>query len=243
MLIPNWDSNKLSHIKAFTICKDDILDDLALKLPKDIYWLNQVHGNKVLNIDSYASNILTTSLIEHINNNLSQDYKNQFYKADASFTLEKSRVCVVKTADCIPILLTNKQGDFASAIHAGWRGLASGIIEQTVLQYLKHGNTQAIDIIAWLGPAICQQHYEVDTNFHDTFIAQSAINKNAFKPSNIKDKWQANIIQLAANQLVSLGVDDIIFSDVCTYCDSDKFHSYRRDGEKAGRLATVIWLV
>jgi len=186
-------------------------------LPSSPCWLNQIHENNVIELPS-NKNLLT---------------------ADASFTAQKKIVCAVRTADCLPILLTNVNGDFVSAIHAGWRSMASGIIENT-LNKIKSKS----EIIAWLGPSISEESYEVGHQVFDVFTEYDPDSRCGFKklPTN---KYLLNLPKIALYKLRKKGVTKLFGASVdesfCTYRDKDSFYSFRRDG-KTGRMATLIWI-
>lgn len=188
-----------------------------LKLPSEPIWLNQVHSNKVITIDRVKIDT----------------------QADASVTRLPDTVCAVMTADCLPILICNRSGTLVAAIHAGWRGLASGIIENT----LDTMTASPSDLMAWLGPAIGPDVFEVSADVVDTFTTydKQAINAFRSKPET-KDKWLANIYLLATQRLNSLGLTAIYGGSHCTFSDPKNFYSYRRDLGITGRMATLIWL-
>lgn len=183
-------------------------------LPESPRWLKQVHGTKV----SLASNW-------HLND-----------EADAIVSDHPNQVCTVMTADCLPILLCNHQGSIVGAIHAGWRGLASGIIEKTLLQF-KCPNQQ---VIAWLGPAIGPEQFEVGSDVYKTFTDYSSQAIQAFQQTD-PDHYIADIYLLAKQRLNACGVNSIFGGEHCTVSDSSQFFSYRRDGI-TGRMASMIWI-
>lgn len=186
-----------------------------LDLPNEPIWLEQTHSTQVV------------PALPH----------NQGKEADASFTTEAQQVCVVMTADCLPILLCQCDGNQIGAIHAGWRGLANGIIEQTLAQF----NFPPHEILAWLGPAIGPQVFEVGDEVRALFLQTQPEAAGAFLPSP-QGRWLANLYILATLRLQRLGVTQIFGGDYCTYSMPDKFFSYRRDGNKTGRMASLIWL-
>jgi YfiH family protein len=190
---------------------------LSISLPNEPKWLSQTHTNLVLDLDKNEA-----------------DGKSY----DAAITTTNSTVCVVMTADCIPILITNTAGSFAGAIHAGWRGVQNNIISNTISQ----SKTSAKNIIAYIGPAICAKHFEVGSDVFDIFFALDTDNKVFFTPKN-NDKFECDLISIAKLQLVKLGVleHNIYFSNLCTYCKNDLFYSYRKE-KNTGRFASTIWL-
>ncbi len=189
-------------------------DLLCSLLPGEPRWLRQIHGNKVVNwedIDAAESG------------------------ADAVFSEHPGQVCAILTADCLPVLFCNRSATKVAASHAGWRGLADGILEATVAAM---GCTPD-ELIAWFGPAIGPDVYEVGADVYDAFLASGAENSIAFKPSG--DRWMANLYELARLSLNRLGIRNISGGKYCTYSEPDQFYSHRRDGI-TGRMATVIWL-
>ena len=183
-------------------------------LPSEPVWLEQAHGTLVANAD-HASCLP---------------------QADACIARHRAAVCVVMTADCLPILLCDKQGSVVGAAHAGWKGLAAGVIEATV---------QAMDVapqnlMAWLGPAISQNAFEVGDEVRAAFIAAQPQALVAFIPGQ-HSKWLADLSALARLRLNALGITQIYGGDYCTYREREHFFSYRRDGA-TGRMGTFIWL-
>jgi YfiH family protein len=187
----------------------------TLALVNDPIWIRQTHS---------------TIVVEATLENLRQE-------ADASFTHKKNQVCVVLTADCLPILLTNQQGTQVAAIHAGWRGLANGIIEAT----LNKLNSPSQELLAWLGPAISGPCYEVGNEVREQFLAVTPDAEKAFTPSP-NQRWLADLYELARIRLRKQGVDRIYGGEYCTYTDKSRFYSYRRDGQQTGRMASLIWM-
>lgn len=207
-----------SHVEDDPLHVDRNRQLLNPYVPTEPVWLTQVHGVAV--VDAGA----TTCAPE----------------ADAAFAKTKSAVCAVMTADCLPILFCNQEGTVVAATHAGWRGLCDGVIEATV----KALQVPPDSLMAWLGPAIGPQAFEVGEEVRQEFIAKHAEAEKAFSTSQ-DGKWLGNIYQLAQQRLRQLGVNAIygagIDQDFCTYTDSERFFSYRRDG-KTGRMASLIWL-
>ena len=188
-----------------------------LSLPQEPQWLRQAHGTRAL----IADEIRAISPPE----------------ADASHTQKTGVVCAVLTADCLPILLCDRQGAHVAAIHAGWKGLAAGIIEATINAM----NTRPHQLLAWLGPAIGPRAFEVGPDVYQAFLPTHKNAASAFTPFG-KNKWLADIYMLARQKLVASGVTAVDGGDFCTYTDQQRFFSYRRDGEKTGRMAAVIWI-
>ena len=195
----------------------------ALNLPAEPLWLEQVHSKKVVNADHFSTDSLQVS--------------SQLITADASISHTANTVCVVMTADCLPVLLTNRQGNVVGAVHAGWRGLNDGIIEAT-LQKMACDPTE---IIAWLGPAIGADAFEVGDDVRDAFLSSQQSALDAFKPAKTRGKWFADMYALARLRLRNEGVKHIFGGDYCTYQDKTRFFSYRREG-KTGRMASLIFI-
>ncbi|MGE6314162.1 peptidoglycan editing factor PgeF [Shewanella baltica] len=180
-------------------------------------WLEQVHGTHVLNLD-------TLSLAQAEDTPI----------ADASYSRTASQVCAVMTADCLPVLLCNQAGTEVAAAHAGWRGLCDGVIEATSAQF----SSPMDELIAYLGPAIGPQKFEVGVEVKHAFCGLHPQAAACFIPSG--DKYLADIIGLAKLRLSLLGIKHIYSADICTVSDTDYF-SYRRD-KVTGRMASLIWL-
>lgn len=155
--------------------------------------------------------------------------------ADASITRMPNKPLVILTADCLPITLCNKSGTEVAAIHAGWKGLYNGIIENTLAKM----NSIANDLMAWVGPAICQQCYEVGDEVYQAFTGKYSNTCNAFIPHN--SKWLANLPQMAEDILKLNGVIPVFQSNFCTFELKNEFFSYRRE-QQTGRIGTLIWI-
>lgn len=187
----------------------------------DIQWLEQVHGSYVAEIEQH--NVLPIV-------------------ADAAITRQKRLALAIMTADCLPILLADKNGTEIAAIHAGWRPLADNIIEKTINKM----HTPAKNICAWLGPCIGWQAFEVGEEVKHKFIGNSEIFAKAFIPtendivnSTAPTKYLADIMMIASMQLEQLGIEEIANVKDCTYTNANKYYSFRRDG-RTGRMASVI---
>jgi YfiH family protein len=187
-----------------------------LSLPAEPGWLNQVHGIAVHDLDRARPGAPAPT-------------------ADAVIARERGRVCVIMVADCLPVLFATRDGERIAAAHAGWRGLASGVLEQTV-QALGVPGTE---LSAWLGPAISREHFEVGDEVREAFIAGDSGASGAFE-RNSRGRWQADLCSLARRRLTALGVADIGGGRWCTFADRARFFSHRRDG-KGGRMAALIW--
>lgn len=185
-----------------------------LALPGEPVWLKQVHGHRVLCADSAAANT----------------------EADAAWSAQAGTVCAVLTADCLPLLFCDRAGSHVAVAHAGWRGLAAGIIEAT----LDALPVPASDLLVWLGPAISAQAFEVGEEVVTAFTRFDPETRQAFVPAE-SGKWFADLPRLARQRLQGRGVVDIYDSELCTYTDNERFYSFRRDGE-TGRMATLIMI-
>lgn len=189
---------------------------LSPLLPSDPVWLKQVHGTVVVAASEASCHP----------------------DGDGCVTSHAGAVCVVMTADCLPVLLCNEEGSVAGAAHAGWRGLCDGVIEQTVHAM----KAPPAEMMAWLGPAIGPQAFEVGEEVRAAFIAKQPEAAAAFIPSSVSNnKWLADIYALARLRLNALGIERIFGGGLCTYTDRERFFSYRRDGV-TGRMGTFIWL-
>jgi YfiH family protein len=157
-------------------------------------------------------------------------------EADASWTSTAGIACTVMTADCLPVLFCDRAGTRVAAAHAGWRGLAAGVLESTLEQLA----VPVDQVLVWLGPAIGPKAFEVGAEVREAFVAQQRQATAAFLPSANPDKFMADIYQLARFRLAACGVDAVYGGDFCTYSDL-RFFSYRRSVQ-TGRFASMIWL-
>ncbi|WHP32519.1 purine nucleoside phosphorylase YfiH [Trabulsiella odontotermitis] len=184
-------------------------------LPSEPVWLEQVHGKEVLTLTGGT-----------------YDSK----RADAAYSHIPGQVCAVMTADCLPVLFCNRAGTEVAAAHAGWRGLCAGVLEETVACFADLPE----NIMAWLGPAIGPDAFEVGPEVRDAFMAKDANADRAFRPAG--EKYYADIYQLARQRLANVGVEQVYGGDRCTFSQKDDFFSYRRD-KITGRMASFIWLI
>lgn len=182
-------------------------------VPSEPVWLEQVHGTQVVVAEQGGC----------------------APRADACISRHPNAVCAVMTADCLPLLLCDAAASVVGAVHAGWRGLADGVIEATV----RAMGVAPGAIMAWLGPAIGPQAFEVGEEVRAAFLRHDPAADAAFTPR--ADKYLANLYLLARQRLFALGVQHVYGGDFCTHSDPQRFYSYRRDG-RTGRMASMIWL-
>lgn len=186
------------------------------EVPSAVCWLNQVHGCDV--VDAGSSYPAPPS-------------------ADATFSFEPQRVCAILTADCIPVLICDRTGTMVGAAHCGWRGLAQGVLAAL----LRRLPTDAANLMAWMGPGIGPENYEVGADVRDALLGAMSppIVERALRPSR-SGKWLADLYEVTRSQLNALGVSAVFGGNFCTYRET-RFYSYRRDGV-TGRTATLVWL-
>ncbi len=191
----------------------------VLELPQQIQWLEQIHSNKVVEAGD-GERVLT---------------------ADGVYTQQANRVCAVLTADCLPVFLCSANGQQVGVFHAGWRGLAGGILREAVARF-----ENPAQVLAYLGPAIGPTAFEVGIDVLEAFFetaqspAHADVVAGAFKPGKKPLRFMADLYQLARAELSALGVTAVYGGEYCTYSDSARFYSFRRDG-KTGRMASLIW--
>ena len=200
--------------------RDNVLANrhrLADRLPSEPLWMRQVHGRRVVGCET-----------DH-----------DLEEADARVTRTPGQALVVLTADCLPVFLCDERGEVAAIAHAGWRGLADGVIEATVGRM----NRPPQRLMAWLGPAIGGEVYEVGSEVRDAFAASSTLARlcveRAFAQAG--NRWRLDIAGAGRVILQALGVDRVYGGEHCTYSDIERFFSHRRDGV-TGRMASLIWL-
>jgi YfiH family protein len=190
---------------------------LQRHLPAAPAWLTQVHGTTVVDAATVNGPV----------------------EADASFTTQPGVVCTIMTADCLPVLLADKAGKVVAAAHAGWRGLAGGVLENTIAQMRAVGGAE---LLAWMGPAIGPAHFEVGEDVRQAFVDRSPSMAAAFLPIEDRPgKYLADLYRLASETLQRAGVAEVRGGRFCTMAEPQRFYSYRRDGV-TGRMATMIWL-
>ena len=186
-----------------------------LNLPAVPAWLEQVHGTRVADLDALHE---------------------ARSAADAVLTRRPGQVCAVQVADCMPVLLAARDGSAVAVAHAGWRGLAAGVLEETVARLGFAGQ----ELIAWLGPAISARHFEVGEEVRAAFLERDPRASGAFVP-NARGRWQCDLAALARRRLATLGVTEVSGGTWCTHADPARFFSFRRDG-RCGRMAALVWI-
>jgi YfiH family protein len=185
----------------------------ALRLSTEPRWLEQVHGTRVLDLD-----------------------REDVAAADGAVTSRPGVVCAVLTADCLPVLLCDREGRRIGVAHAGWRGLLNGVLPAAVAAL--RGDPE--HLVAWLGPAIGQAAYEVGDDVRDAFVARRPSAADRFE-RNARGRWQADLYGLARDALADAGVRSVHGGGFCTYTQADRFFSHRREAP-CGRMATLVWL-
>ncbi|MGF1614930.1 MAG: peptidoglycan editing factor PgeF [Gammaproteobacteria bacterium] len=215
---PPWIGLNLAHHVGddpAAVARNRSLLVQAAKLPATPRWLNQVHGTTVVRA---GAGIETDP------------------EADGIIADEAGELCAVLTADCLPVLLCERAGRCVAAAHAGWRGLAAGILEATIAAL----GAPADHLLAWLGPAISARCFEVGEEVRERFMKQDSRAAQAFCRTS-RQRWQADLYHLARQRLAAVGVHRVYGGAFCTYTDAKHFYSYRRDG-RTGRMASIIWL-
>jgi polyphenol oxidase len=196
-----------------------------LRLPSEPVWLEQVHGVDVVVLGAAAAGqgaAIATRVAP--------------VRADASVAYGPGQVCAIRVADCMPVLFAAVDGSAVGAAHAGWRGLAGGVLEATVARL----GVPASRLIAWMGPAIGPRHFEVGDDVSTAFVTKDAGAASAFV-KNARARWQCDLYALARRRLNALGVAETYGGGWCTFAEADRFFSYRRDG-RCGRMAALIWI-
>ncbi len=212
MIAPEWPAPSRVHAVVTTRDFGDVADEkvrakLRGVLPSDPAWLKQVHGNRVVDLDKESAR-----------------------EGDAAYTQKPGTVCVVKAADCMPVLFADVEGTTVAAAHAGWRGLAGGVLEATV----KAMAVPPRNIVAWLGPAIGPDVYEVGEEVRAAYRGY----EHAFKPTR-PGHWRLDLYAVAREKLK--GLRSVTGGGFCTYTEAGRFFSYRRDRTSA-RMAALVWL-
>ena len=226
-LMPHWPAPK--HVRAFTTVRD-FWGEKSSRLPEErerlVHLLNLPDTPIFLN--QTHSTIALEALPEH-----------RDHTGDATYTREANRVCVAMTADCLPVLACNTGGTVVAATHAGWRGLAGGVVENTITAL----NEPFTNLLIWLGPAIGPSKFEVGDDVYHAFTEHDPAAAVGFK-TQPNHKWMADIYTLARHRLVKLGINpaNIYGGTHCTHTESETFYSFRREKDQAGRMASLIWI-
>jgi len=198
---------------------------IGATLPAEPRWLSQVHGIAVADLDALPVEEVPT--------------------ADAALSTTRGTVCAVLTADCLPVFLAAQDGTAVAIAHAGWRGLAAGVVESTVAALRRRAATGA-QLVAWLGPAISAPHFEVGAEVRDAFLATDARAEAAFLRGR-EGHWYCDLYALARQRLAAVGITQASGGTACTYADEARFFSHRRDVQhrglaSTGRIASLIWM-
>lgn len=210
----SFNLGKLTEDNPQSVTANRELLQQELKLPGEPFWIKQIHGTTVIN--AHGDSTLP--------------------EADASYTQEAKQVCLIMTADCLPILICNRAGTVVAAVHAGWRGLLAGVIENTISAMGLPGS----ELLAWLGPAIGPQIFEIGTDIRDQFLQKDPQAEVAFQDA-ATGKCLANIYLLAKLRLAKIDVNQVFGGTHCTYNEPELFYSHRRDKGITGRMASLIW--
>lgn len=219
---PPFDSlNLATHVgdDASAVAENRARLRALLALPSEPLWLNQVHGVVVADERTAAS------------------CSDECATADASYTDQPGVVLAVLTADCLSVAFASADGRELAVAHAGWRGLAAGVLESTLARF--RAPPESIQV--WIGPSIGPLHFEVGAEVRSEFVASLPAAERAFVPTGVSGKYLADLPALARQRLARAGVAQIGGGDLCTVSLPDRFYSYRRDGGRTGRMATLIW--
>lgn len=234
-IVPNWSAP--SHVKAFTTTR--IGGDS--QSPFDALNLGTHVGDLPMVVDQNRSRVVDELHLpskptwlnqEHTVNIQTDDECFDGVPCDGIYTQKKEQVCLVMTADCMPLLITDKSGSEVAAVHAGWRGLAGGIIEKSMLMF----NAEPNDLLVWAGPTISKPNFEIGA---EVKVALGGSEKHYSENLQRKGHYFCDLYGLAGERVERLGAD-YFHSNECTYANERDFFSYRRDG-KTGRMATLIW--
>lgn len=218
---PRASLNLGRHVGDDALLVEENRRRLARLLPAAPRWLEQVHGTQVFDADAAWDSAEPP-------------------RADAAVTTIAGRVLAIMTADCLPVVIADPDGGALGVAHAGWRGLAGGVLENTVGR-LRAKHPRAAAWRAWIGPGISQPHFEVGDEVRAAFVGQDPDCSVFFAAGRRPGKWLADLPGLARARLLKVGVQQVQASGYCTYAQSDMFYSYRRDSA-GGRMATLAWL-
>ncbi len=206
------------NVLAMVSTRDSVVDSQQQRGP--VQWVQQIHGANVFSLENFNENIKP--------------------QADAIYTRQTGILCGIHTADCLPVFFCDKQGQEIAIAHAGWRGLAAGVLENTLSCF----QAEQSQLLAWFGPAIGSCHFEVGEEVRDIFLQAAGSDSRAdiaaaFTPASEKGKWMADLYALARKRLNAAGLVNISGGGLCTYCDSERFYSYRR-AKETGRMDSLI---
>ena len=221
MIIPEWPASPRVRAFVTTRALGDMRkgstgrERLRAKLPAEPLWLNQVHGTRVHDAHAQSAGAL---------------------EGDAFVVRAPGRICAIQAADCMPVVLASEGGDSLGIAHAGWRGLAAGVLEET----LRAMQAPPERVIAWLGPAIGPRVYEVGEDVRAAFVGRDAAAQDAFTPVR-PHHWLLDLYAIARQRLARAGVERVFGGMLCTYRDKDLFFSFRRD-RTSERMAAIAWL-
>jgi YfiH family protein len=221
LIVPDWPAP--AGVRAAMTTRGT--DLAALDLPSAPRWLRQVHGTAVVRLSAVDCRPAAGR----------QSHAAE-PEADASFTTDPGVVCVAKSADCLPVLFCDDTGSVVAAAHAGWRGLAAGVLEATVQQLPVPPGA----LMAWLGAAIGPASFEVGAEVREAFLVRDAGAAECFKPRPAQGKFLADLYALARRRLAAAGVTRVYGGGLDTLREPSRFYSYRRDGE-TGRMAALVW--
>lgn len=241
LLTPDWPA--LPHIKAYTTLRTGGLshvpydtfniaahvgdDEIRVQANRALLKSTLGYTSEPIWLDQIHSPIALPALPENIGK-----------KADAAYTSLPQHICLVMTADCLPVLVCDREGTHVAAIHAGWRGLLYGVIENTLAAM----QIPAEKVLVWLGPAIGAKVYEIGDEVRQLFVDADPNSQQAFIPSHNADHWMADLYALAKMRLQRSGIHQIYGGQFCTFTQKELFFSYRRDGNKTGRMASLIYI-
>ena len=207
-----------------------------LELPAEPVWLQQVHGVGVADLDAAVEPGGPDAVASGDDRSEADSAAPPTSRADAAVTRLPGRVCVIQVADCMPVLFAARDGSAVGAAHAGWRGLAGGVLDETVRKLA----VPPQQLLAWLGPTIGQDNFEVGDDVRSAFVLRDPDAASAFE-TNVRGRWQCDLYALARRRLSALGVQDVFGGGWCTYADAARFFSFRRDGQ-CGRMAALVWM-
>lgn len=198
-------------------------------LPSEPHWLQQVHSTHIYRALQPAKRV-------------SHFIYDQAPRADAAWTATPNTVIAVLTADCLPVVISDTNATVVGVVHAGWRGLAAGVIERLFLQLMQQAGADA-NWQVWIGPSISQKHFEVGPEVYKAFVEKNSLLKRYFISTITSDKYLADLAGIAANKIRQVSSNQAIinFSNACTYAEKNKYYSYRRQAS-TGRMATLAWL-